>query len=354
MATAGVPGVVPQELPLDEARGQLVGGVDRDPCPRRALGEGGIPLELGVHDEDDAIVVQLDDHPRPDPVELEPELVTHGPAGRVEDGLARLDARRGHDPGVRIQPDEQLMKRGTPMDEAGDEEISGAIHRHIIGLVTHHAGLDCVHDWGMADTSIGQTVRGRDMTQHRDEAVTGLRVLPHGPTFSFDALDQERRRRAISIGTAADCDITIEHGTVAPLHCVLERRQSGVWIRDCGSDHGSRVNGVLVECARLEPGELITIGRVSLVVVGERSGSALVQITASTLAEFVTAANRAHGTLRTTAAALGLPYSTLRGWLKRRVPLRSRTVVRHEHADTAMPEPPEQDGAVQVITELED
>lgn len=168
-------------------------------------------------------------------------------------------------------------------------------------------------------TRITATLFGRRGTQQPDVPVMGLRVLPHGPAFAFDSFTMEgNTKRILVIGADVGCDLVIDDETVSGLHCLLERHGDRVLVHDCQSKNGTRVNGVVLQEAELTPGSLLTLGRVSLVAYGPEAQRPRVTLPAASLNEFLRTAVKAHGSLRAAAEALGLPYSTLRGWLKRR------------------------------------
>lgn len=149
--------------------------------------------------------------------------------------------------------------------------------------------------------------------------VMGLRVLPGGPFHEFDAFRIESQvKRILVIGAEAGCDIVIEDETVSRLHCLVERHGARTLVHDCESKNRTRVNGVVVQVGELTPGTLLTLGRTSLVACGPDSDDTRVTLPAASFDEFLKSAVNTHGSLRGAAEALGLPYSTLRGWLRKR------------------------------------
>lgn len=150
------------------------------------------------------------------------------------------------------------------------------------------------------------------------DAVVGLRLLPHGSVVRLDAFVDRAgvARLAITLGSSDRCDVVFYDEAVAPLHCLLELRDRQVWLRDCGG--GIRINGVLVEGALLEPGHVVNIGRTRVLVVGAELAKTPVRVVARSVGEFMAGALALYGSLRAAAAGVGLPYSTLRGWLARR------------------------------------
>lgn len=165
---------------------------------------------------------------------------------------------------------------------------------------------------------ITATLFGRRSPRQSHAPVVGLRVLPHGPSFPFDAYKIEgSAKRILVIGADPGCDLVIEDETVSGLHCLLERHGDRVLVLDCESKNSTRVNGVALQSGELTPGSLLTLGRINLVAYAAAQ-QPRVTLPAASLNEFLRTAVKAHGSLRAAAEALGLPYSTLRGWLKRR------------------------------------
>ena len=67
------------------------------------------------------------------------------------------------------------------------------------------------------------------------------------------------------IGRSRGCDIRINSKSVSRNHAVLTRYDDGSWsITDTDSQNGTCVNGERVDCAALEPGDVIRLGQVEL------------------------------------------------------------------------------------------
>lgn len=171
----------------------------------------------------------------------------------------------------------------------------------------------------VTDDRITATLIEHAGPQQANVPVTGLRLLPHGPYYDLDAFRvEDRRKRILVIGAEIGCDLVFDDETVSGLHCLLERHGDRVWVHDCDSKNGTRLNGVAVQVGELTPGASLVLGRVHLVAYGEGLPRNRVTLPAANLDEFLHSAVDAHGSLRGAAEALGLPYSTLRGWLKKR------------------------------------
>lgn len=73
----------------------------------------------------------------------------------------------------------------------------------------------------------------------------------------------------LTIGKASDNDLVLADDTVSRHHCVLERRPSGIVVRDLGSTNHTRVGRTAVREATIEPGSTLTVGSVELMLRSE-------------------------------------------------------------------------------------
>ena len=71
--------------------------------------------------------------------------------------------------------------------------------------------------------------------------------------------------RPVTLGRNADCEIVVSDPHVSGRHAVFELRDEGYYLRDLGSRHCTHLNGHAVREARLEQGDEIRIGPVTLV-----------------------------------------------------------------------------------------
>ena len=70
------------------------------------------------------------------------------------------------------------------------------------------------------------------------------------------------QRPVLLIGRHPECDVRIDLPKISRRHCCLALAYDRVLIRDLGSHNGLRVNGRLVEEARLHAGDEVAIGPV--------------------------------------------------------------------------------------------
>jgi len=83
-------------------------------------------------------------------------------------------------------------------------------------------------------------------------------VLMHG-----DSVRRHRplTREAVAIGRAHGCDICLEAPDVSSLHCLITRRGTGLYLRDCGSRSGTHLNGnVIRDTMPLRDSDILQVG----------------------------------------------------------------------------------------------
>lgn len=69
-------------------------------------------------------------------------------------------------------------------------------------------------------------------------------------------------RPVLLVGRHAECDVRLDSAKISRRHCCLAMAYDRVLIRDLGSRNGVRVNGRVVEEARLHLGDELAIGPV--------------------------------------------------------------------------------------------
>ena len=67
-------------------------------------------------------------------------------------------------------------------------------------------------------------------------------------------------RPVLLVGRHADCDVRIDLPQISRRHCCVVLADDRVLIRDLGSRNGLRVNGRLIDEARIYPGDEVAIG----------------------------------------------------------------------------------------------
>ncbi len=79
--------------------------------------------------------------------------------------------------------------------------------------------------------------------------------------------------RRYVIGQSPSCDVVVSDPCVSRTHCVIERRDGGVYVRDKDSRNGTFINDRRVECGELTPGIELGIGTTRYLVLGPRVGT---------------------------------------------------------------------------------
>jgi hypothetical protein len=87
-----------------------------------------------------------------------------------------------------------------------------------------------------------------------------LVVNPDSP----DAWPIELQPGTISLGRSEQNDFPIEHPSVSSCHCQITLSDGGAQLKDLGSTAGTFVNDELVEEAKLQPGQMLRLGEVTM------------------------------------------------------------------------------------------
>jgi pSer/pThr/pTyr-binding forkhead associated (FHA) protein len=73
-------------------------------------------------------------------------------------------------------------------------------------------------------------------------------------------------RAAVTLGQARGCDIELDAPEVSTVHCVITRGPDGLFIRDCNSRMGTRVNGERIKEGYLHDADILQVGPFSFQV----------------------------------------------------------------------------------------
>jgi hypothetical protein len=84
-------------------------------------------------------------------------------------------------------------------------------------------------------------------------------------TLSIGGKPREISSRRVVIGRSKDCDLQIADPNASRRHAELRQEGSAYWLIDLDSTNGSSVNGHRVSRAKLDSGDVITIGSTELV-----------------------------------------------------------------------------------------
>jgi predicted component of type VI protein secretion system len=80
-----------------------------------------------------------------------------------------------------------------------------------------------------------------------------------------------------TVGRGREADLKFSNGLLSRRHCELVEDEGGIVVRDLGSRNGTFIGGNRVERAPLAPGDLLTVGGITMrAVYGEEDDVALV------------------------------------------------------------------------------
>ena len=83
-------------------------------------------------------------------------------------------------------------------------------------------------------------------------------------TLTMGGTRYEVDKRRVVIGRSKDCDIQLADPNSSRRHAELRQEGSAYWLIDLDSTNGSQVNGHRTARAKLESGDVITIGSTDL------------------------------------------------------------------------------------------
>ncbi len=93
------------------------------------------------------------------------------------------------------------------------------------------------------------------------------------------------KRPVTLLGWSQLCNLRLQHSTVGRIHCSVVWTASGLWVVDLLCRGGTRVNGELVNAARLDEGDELTVGRFQLRVTYTPPRTSAVELLPEPLAE---------------------------------------------------------------------
>jgi hypothetical protein len=88
--------------------------------------------------------------------------------------------------------------------------------------------------------------------------------------LSWDGQVKRVDKRRVVLGRSRDCDIQVEDANVSRRHAELRQEGAAYWIVDLDSTNGIEVNGKRVKRAKLDPGDVFTVGSTDVTFSLER------------------------------------------------------------------------------------
>lgn len=77
-------------------------------------------------------------------------------------------------------------------------------------------------------------------------------------------------RLPMTVGRSRNCEMHLDDPSVSPYHCVIERIDGTVIVRNLGSGRGTFVNGTMIAESELTHGDELCIGMLTFLVRGVR------------------------------------------------------------------------------------
>jgi Protein of unknown function (DUF3662)/FHA domain len=78
--------------------------------------------------------------------------------------------------------------------------------------------------------------------------------------LSWDGRRMRVDKRRVVLGRSRECDIQVEDPNVSRRHAELRQEGAAFWIVDLDSTNGIEVNGRRIQRAKLDPGDIVTVG----------------------------------------------------------------------------------------------
>jgi FHA domain-containing protein len=118
----------------------------------------------------------------------------------------------------------------------------------------------------------GATMIYKPRAQQPTEAASAadLGVEREVAVLSWDGQVKRVEKRRVVLGRSRECDIQVEDPNVSRRHAELRQEGPAYWIVDLDSTNGIEVNGRRVKRAKLDPGDVFTVGSTDLTFSLER------------------------------------------------------------------------------------
>jgi hypothetical protein len=88
--------------------------------------------------------------------------------------------------------------------------------------------------------------------------------------LSWDGRTMRVGKRRVVLGRSRECDIQVEDANVSRRHAELRQEGSAYWIVDLESTNGIEVNGRRITRAKLDSGDIVTVGSTDITFTTER------------------------------------------------------------------------------------
>src|SRR5262245_48965423 len=109
-----------------------------------------------------------------------------------------------------------------------------------------------------AETGAGNTPGGSDVPLDLPPVFLSFVNVRNG---AWGQTTKRINRNVTLVGWSSTCKVRLQHSSVGRAHCSLVLTPDGLWVVDLLCAGGTLVNGNAVECARLEEGDELAVGR---------------------------------------------------------------------------------------------
>ena len=118
----------------------------------------------------------------------------------------------------------------------------------------------------------GATMIYKPKAQQPTEAVSAedIGVEREVALLTWDGETRKVDKRRVVLGRSRECDIRVEDPNVSRRHAELRQEGSSYWIVDLDSTNGIEVNGRRVQRAKLDEGDVFTVGSTDVTFSTER------------------------------------------------------------------------------------
>src|SRR5262245_13595716 len=109
-----------------------------------------------------------------------------------------------------------------------------------------------------AETGAGNTPGGSDVPLDLPPVFLSFVNVRNG---AWGQTTKRINRNVTLVGWSSSCKVRLQHSSVGRAHCSLVLTPDGLWVVDLLCAGGTLLNGNAVECARLEEGDELAVGR---------------------------------------------------------------------------------------------
>jgi FHA domain-containing protein len=115
----------------------------------------------------------------------------------------------------------------------------------------------------------GATMIYKPKTPPPADVAPELELEPEVASLSWNGQTMRVDKRRVLLGRSRECDIQVEDPNVSRRHAELRQEGAAYWIVDLDSTNGIEVNGRHVQRAKLDSGDIVTVGSTDITFTTE-------------------------------------------------------------------------------------